>query len=180
MGEALSDAAADFAAQAHGTQTRKDGVTPYMDHLRDVARILAVEGGVTDPEIIAAGYLHDCIEDQGVMGETLEEMFGPRVRALVEAVSDDKSLDKQARKNLQVAHARHSPADVALLKMADKIANLRDLVAAPPADWSDARRAEYVVWAGDVVDGLRGRGSPAHLKLERAFDQAAAKARTTI
>jgi guanosine-3',5'-bis(diphosphate) 3'-pyrophosphohydrolase len=166
-------AAAAFAAHAHRDQKRKDAAgTPYVEHLITVAKILALEGGVTDTDLVAAGYLHDIIEDQSVPGDELETRFGVRVRSFVEAVSDDKSLDKEERKRLQVEHAPHASPDVALLKFADKIANLRDLVSAPPAAWSPDRLRGYVSWARDVGAGLRGRGTARHERLEAAFDAA--------
>jgi len=83
-------------------------------------------------------------------------------------VSDDKSLPKAERKQLQIEHAAHISERAKLVKLADKIANIRDVADAPPAGWSLPRRREYFDWAKQVVDGL-GDISPA---LRRAFDVA--------
>ena len=100
----------------------------------------------------------------------LHERFGAGVLALVGAVTDDKSLPKAERKRLQVEHAGHIPAGAKLVKLADKIANLRDIAASPPADWPLYRRRDYFDWAAQVVDRLRGT----HAGLEAVFDQAQA------
>lgn len=159
-----------FASHAHRDQRRK-GVeaSPYISHPIALARILVVEGGIDDPVVIAAALLHDTIEDCGVTKAELETRFGTEVAGDVTEVTDDKSLPKARRKELQVEHAPHISARAKLVKLADKIANVRDMAERPPADWSASRRVEYVDWARRVVEGLRG----AHPVLESIFDQAA-------
>jgi len=83
-------------------------------------------------------------------------------------VTDDKCLDKAERKRLQVEHAPNISRRAKLVKLADKICNLRDIAAAPPAGWSVERKREYFEWARAVVDGLRG----VHPGFERLFDEA--------
>jgi guanosine-3',5'-bis(diphosphate) 3'-pyrophosphohydrolase len=167
-----------FAAHAHRAQFRKDDPpTPYINHPLALVRILAVEAGIDDADVLCAAALHDVLEDCcGEAGQptldacraTLRQRFGPQVLALVEAVTDDKSLPKDERKRLQVEHAAHTPHGARLVKLADKIANLRDLAATPPADWSLQRRRDYFDWASSVVDRLRGT----HPRLEALFDEA--------
>ena len=98
--------------------------------------------------------------------EELVEHFGQQIAGIVAEVTDNKSLAKQERKRLQIVHARTASHEARLVKLADKIANLRDLVARPPHDWPQERRAEYVRWSVQVVDELRGT----HEALEAAFD----------
>ena len=86
----------------------------------------------------------------------------------MDAVTDDKSLPKPERKRLQVEHAAHAPEGARLVKLADKVANLRDIEAKPPADWSFDRRQEYFDWAKQVIDQVRGT----HPGLEGLFDAA--------
>ncbi len=161
--------AASFAADRHRGQRRKDAeASPYINHPLALADILGREGGVEDAEVIAAALLHDTVEDTETSIEELEVRFGKRVAALVAEVTDDKSLPKDERKRLQVAKSASKSPGAKLVKLADKIANLRDLASAPPSNWSDERRVQYFEWAREVVQGLRGTNA----SLEAAFDEA--------
>lgn len=170
-----------FAAHAHRAQRRKDkDSTPYINHPVALVHILAVEAGIDDADVLCAAALHDYLEDCcGEDGQpTLEEgrdllhrRFGLQVLALVEAVSDDKTLPKAERKRRQVEHAAHAPLGARLIKLADKTANLRDLSEFPPADWPAFRRREYFDWAARVIDPMRGT----HAALEALFDAAHAR-----
>ena len=146
-----------FASHAHRDQRRK-GVeaSPYISHPIALARILAVEGGVDDPVVIAGALLHDTVEDCYVTPAELAARFGADVARVVAEVTDDKTLPKARRKELQVEHASHISPQAKLVKLADKIANVRDVGQQPPSDWSKERRHEYAQWAKRVVDGLRG------------------------
>jgi guanosine-3',5'-bis(diphosphate) 3'-pyrophosphohydrolase len=90
----------------------------------------------------------------------------------VQAVTDDKSLPKATRKQLQIDHAAGKPRRAKILKLADKTSNLRAMAASPPANWPVARRLDYVEWARAVIAGIRGT----HPELEALFDAAAAQA----
>ena len=169
-----------FAAHVHRAQRRKDEeATPYINHPVALVRILAVEGGVNDIDVLCAAALHDYLEDccgkdgQPTLAEGREVVrsrFGEEVLAYVEAVTDDKALPKAERKRMQVEHSPHIPHGAKLVKLADKIANLRDIVEFPPADWPQFRRREYFDWATQVVAGLRGT----HAGLEASFDEVCA------
>lgn len=157
-----------FAARKHSEQRRKDvPASPYVNHPIGLAKILAEEGGVTDPEVIAAALLHDTFEDTETTYQELKGEFGETVAEMVAEVTDTKWVGKAARKKLQVSKAALASKGAKLVKLADKIANLRDMVASPPADWSIERRREYFDWAKSVVDRIRGTNA----KLERKFDQ---------
>jgi guanosine-3',5'-bis(diphosphate) 3'-pyrophosphohydrolase len=161
--------ALEFAAIKHRDQRRKDvAASPYINHPIALASILAAEGGVLDPLVIVAALLHDTIEDTETTFEELKAAFGPQIAEIVMEVTDDKSLPKAERKRLQVEHAAHISDAAKLVKLADKIANLRDMGSSPPADWSLDRRREYFDWAKQVVGGL-GDVSPA---LGAAFHEA--------
>ncbi len=123
LNELLS--ALDFAAQRHSTQRRKDPAeTPYINHVIEVATILA-RNGVTDRTALLAAILHDTIEDTNTTADELAELFGPEVRDVVLEVTDDKSLPKKVRKELQVAHAPTLSRAARLVKLGDKISNIR-------------------------------------------------------
>jgi GTP diphosphokinase / guanosine-3',5'-bis(diphosphate) 3'-diphosphatase len=158
-----------FAAHKHRDQRRKDAeASPYINHPIALAEVLAGEGGVDDAEVLAAALLHDTIEDTATTPEELRAAFGERIAGMVAEVTDDKSLPKAERKRLQVEHAAGVSAGAKLVKLADKICNLRDVADRPPAKWDLARRQEYFEWAKQVIDRLRG----AHPGLEAAFDAA--------
>ena len=160
--------AIQFAAEKHRIQKRKDEITPYINHPIALAHVLAVEGGIDDPIVLCAAILHDTIEDTGTTADELRTRFGDEVTNVVLEVTDDKSLPKEVRKRLQVEHASSRSRRAKLLKLADKICNLRDLTDSPPPKWSPERRREYFTWAQAVVFGLRG----IHPGLESVFDQA--------
>ena len=159
--------AAAFAAHKHKDHRRKDAnATPYINHPLAVALALCEKGGVEDPAILAAGLLHDTIEDTETTYEELRGQFGARIAGLVVEVTDTKFLGKKTRKRLQVSRARRASAAAQQIKLADKLCNLRDILASPPADWTEARKRAYFDWAKQVVDRVRG----ANPGLERRFD----------
>ena len=160
-------AASAFAAHKHRDQRRKGAdASPYINHPIAVANVLANEANITDPTVLAAALLHDTIEDTKTTAEELEASFGREITKIVIEVTDDKSLPKQERKRLQIEHAASLSQPAKLVKLADKICNVRDMSRSPPVDWSQERRAEYFIWAKQVVDPMRGV-SPV---LESLFD----------
>lgn len=161
-----------FAAHKHRNQRRKgaEGL-PYVNHAIGVARVLAGEGNVTDSVVLCAAVLHDTIEDTATSPGELMREFGAEITAIVLEVSDDKSLPKEERKRLQIERAARISHPARLVKLADKICNLRDMVRSPPADWTLQRTREYFEWARCVIDALRGT----HAGLEVAFDAAYAR-----
>nr|XP_057933014.1 guanosine-3',5'-bis(diphosphate) 3'-pyrophosphohydrolase MESH1 [Doryrhamphus excisus] len=162
----------DFAAKKHRQQRRKDEEgTPYINHPIGVARILSHEGGVTDVETLQAALLHDTLEDTDTIPEELETKFGPIVTRIVQEVTDDKSLPKQERKRLQVERAPHCSHQAKLVKLADKLYNLRDLNCSTPVGWTGERVQQYFVWASEVVKGLKGTNSALEEKLAELFKQ---------
>ena len=161
--------ALEFAAHKHRDQRRKDALaSPYINHPIALANVLSREGGVTDPVVLAAALLHDTVEDTETTPAELREAFGEKIAGIVAEVTDDKSLPKAERKRLQIEHAAAISREAKLVKLADKICNVRDVADHPPAKWDLARRREYFDWAKRVVDRLRG----VHPELERRFDEA--------
>ncbi len=161
-----------FAAHKHRDQRRKDpAASPYINHPISVAYVLAQEAGIEAAIVLCAALLHDTIEDTDTTLEELEMAFGSEIAAIVLEVTDDKLLPKQERKRLQVAHAATISRNAKLVKLADKICNLRDLQASPPAGWSSERKREYFDWAKQVIDRVRGVDA----RLEALFDAEYAK-----
>jgi GTP diphosphokinase / guanosine-3',5'-bis(diphosphate) 3'-diphosphatase len=160
--------AAQFAAEKHRHQRRKDAhASPYINHPIALANVLANEGGVTDPEVLCAALLHDTIEDTETTAEELRTQFGEAITAIVLEVTDDQALSKEERKRLQVEHTPHASHKAKLVKLADKICNLRDIIHSPPAKWPLERKQEYFDWAVRVVAGARD----AHPGLAAIFDE---------
>lgn len=171
----LLDAVA-FAAEKHRHQRRKDAhASPYINHPIALANLLKREG-VDDVAVLCAALLHDTIEDTRTTPEELRTRFGELVTTIVLEVTDDKTLPKAERKRLQVQHAGSASERAKLVKLADKICNVYDMVVAPPADWPVERKREYLAWARAVVDELRG----AHPGLEAIFDEVHERAREAL
>ena len=158
-----------FAAHKHKDQRRKDAdASPYINHPIALVEILVNEGGIDDYKTLCGALLHDTVEDTETTASELETHFGPAIAAIVVEVTDDKTMAKAARKQAQIEHAPHLSERAKVVKLADKIANLRDMAANPPEGWSLTRRREYFDWAKTVIDGLRG----CHSQLEETFDRA--------
>jgi (p)ppGpp synthase/HD superfamily hydrolase len=155
-----------FAAEKHRDQRRKGAEqAPYINHPIEVAEILWRVGGIRDEISLLAAILHDTVEDTETTPKELEERFGADVREVVMEATDDKTLPKAERKRLQVVNAPHKSVRARAVKIADKISNLQDIIHTPPADWSETRIREYILWSERVVAGLRGH----HPALEAAY-----------
>src|SRR3954471_18908670 len=161
--------ALDYAAKKHVSQRRKgEAQEPYINHLAEVAHLLAEATGGKDANLVISGLLHDCIEDQGVTYEELVELFGVDVADLVRDVTDDKTLLKAERKRLQIVDTPQKSARAKMLKIADKTSNLRAMAVSPPSGWDEQRKRDYFAWALAVVAGCRG----VNTFLEAKFDEA--------
>jgi guanosine-3',5'-bis(diphosphate) 3'-pyrophosphohydrolase len=164
--------ALEFAAWKHRDQRRKDtSASPYINHPIAPATVLRIEGNVDDPVVLAAALLHDTIEDTETSWQELRGAFGEEIADVVLELTDTKWLDKTTRKRLQVQKASTSADRAKLVKLADKICNLRDMLASPPAEWSLERQQKYFDWAKEVVDRIRG----VHPELERRFGEVLAR-----
>jgi guanosine-3',5'-bis(diphosphate) 3'-pyrophosphohydrolase len=163
--------AAAFAAWKHRDQRRKGvDAAPYINHPLEVASLLANVGGVTNSATLAAALLHDTVEDTATTPQELVREFGEEIAAIVGEVSDDKDLEKAVRKQLQVDHAAHASEAARLIKLGDKIANLRDIGASAPKGWSLQRRQEYFDWAKLVVDQVRSTNRALEDEFDRAYE----------
>ena len=159
-----------FAAKKHTDQRRKgERGEPYVNHLAEVADLLALHTGGADTDLICAGLLHDTIEDTNTKYDELAREFGENVADIVQECRDDKSLPKQERKRLQAENAPHKSDSAKMVKMADKISNLRSILDSPPPDWGLERKQEYFNWAKSVVDGCRGVNQGLEDEFDRTF-----------
>jgi guanosine-3',5'-bis(diphosphate) 3'-pyrophosphohydrolase len=169
--------AISFAAKKHSKQKRKgaDG-QPYVNHVLEVANLLANVGKIEDYDVLIAAVLHDTIEDTETTKREITKLFGTTVSKYVSEVTDNKKLPKAKRKELQIKHAPHLSDNAKRIKLADKISNIRDVSENPPAGWSDKRRLEYIDWGERVINGVRGVNS----NLEQYFDETVVEARQKI
>jgi (p)ppGpp synthase/HD superfamily hydrolase len=176
-GTRLVARAVHFAAEKHADQRRK-GLRrkPYVNHLIEVADLLAEATAGNDAALIAAGYLHDTIEDTATTSDELKDLFGEDIRTLVLEVTDDKSLPKLERKRLQIEMTPKKSVRARLLKIADATSNVRTLEIDPPVDWNIDRMLDYIVWAEQVIASCRGLNA----FLETAFDNAVVAARAAV
>ena len=166
-----------FSARKHAAQRRKGkDAEPYVNHLAEVAVLLAEATGGADVTLVVAGLLHDTIEDTKTTAGELRREFGVEAAAVVAEVTDDKSLPKERRKDLQVETAASKSPRAKLIKIADKISNLRSIVRDPPVGWDAERKLAYFEWARDVVERCRGINP----RLDSRFDDAYARGKAAI
>ncbi len=161
----------DFAARKHINQQRKgEAAEPYINHLTEVALLVAQATAGADADLVIAAVLHDTVEDTETSPADIAAVFGDRVADLVAECTDDKSLPKAERKRLQIAHAGAASGGAKRIKIADKTSNLRSMCASPPAGWPPQRIAEYIGWAREVVDRCRGVDPWLEAQFDAALD----------
>ncbi|WP_435258785.1 HD domain-containing protein [Thioclava sp. FR2] len=164
-----------FAAKAHEGQTRKgQGQEPYFVHLEEVAALVAQFGGSSTA--VMAAWLHDTVEDCGVTSAEISRLFGPKVAAIVAELTDDKALEKAERKRMQILNAPGKSPEAALVKLCDKLSNVRAVGNSPPVHWPIERKRAYVDWAETVVQALPELSAEARA----AFDAVVAQTRETL
>lgn len=141
-----------FAIDKHGKQVRKDAEeSAYIRHPIEVAQLLVI-AGVSDENVIAAAVLHDVVEDCGISVADISARFNPQIGLIVQEVSDDPALSGMARKDAQVVKVGMISAEGKLIKVADKICNLQDVLYRPPVTWDQARKAAYFDFAERVFN----------------------------
>ncbi|MGJ4940251.1 HD domain-containing protein [Bradyrhizobium sp. HKCCYLS1011] len=173
----LVSEAAELAARRHLGQQRKGrSGEPYINHLAEVANLLSVASNGEDAELVAAGWLHDTIEDTDTTHDELAQRFGLRVAGLVEEVTDDMTLAKSERRQLQVLEAPKKSDAAKQIKIADKISNIRARIFFEPDFEQQLELMDYVGWAEQVAAGCRG----VNAQLDALFDEAVANARATL
>ncbi len=161
--------AMQFAAKVHARNHSDNAPRlPYINHPIAVANALRYEGLVTDNIGLTAAILHDAVEKAGVNEEQLDDAFGHRVTRIVMELTDEPGLSEATRRWYQIEKAPKLSRQAKLIKLADKLCNLRDIVAARRRkQHSTHDTTAYFEWCANVVDGLRGV-NPA---LEAAFDE---------
>ena len=173
----LVSEAAELAAHRHNGMARKGrGNEPYINHLAEVANLLSAATDGADAELVAAGWLHDTIEDTGTTREELAQKFSERVATLVLECTDDMNLPKAERRRLQVVNASHKSPGARLIKIADKISNIGARILPDPSAEERADLLDYTNWAEQVVAGCRGGNA----WLDDTFEKTVARARSSL
>jgi (p)ppGpp synthase/HD superfamily hydrolase len=173
----LVSEAAEFAAHRHNGMARKGrGNEPYINHLAEVANLLSASLDGRDAELVAAGWLHDTIEDTETTREELAQKFSERIASLVVECTDDMRLPKSERRWLQVVGAPHKSPSAKLIKIADKISNISARILPDPSPQEHYDLADSTNWAEQVVAGCRGGNA----WLDAKFDETVKLARKSL
>ena len=169
--------ALDVAARAHANQRRKGAAQePYVNHLIEVAGLVAEATEGADVEMVIGALLHDVIEDTAVAVDDVERQFGPRIAGWVAENSDDMSLAKPERKRRRLQQAPHKSAGAKIIKIADVISNLRATAKSPPAGWPAEWCLGYIDGCRQLHAAMRG----ANDALDRLFDAEADRAEASV
>ena len=126
----LIEKAKRFAFEKHRNQKRKDGITPFSDHLEGVVNRLK-NMGVSDNNVLCAAWLHDVIEKTDASFDEINEIFGNTISVLVLSLSKDMNLSKKDRELQYVQQLKNSTIEAKIIKICDISANLRDVSNAP-------------------------------------------------
>lgn len=165
-----------FASEKHMLQRRKGcSDIPYINHTIRVAFILQNVAGENDAVLLSAAVLHDVLEDTDTTETQLLELFGEEVCSIVKEVTDDMSLTYDDRKRYQIKKAPSLSSKAKLIKIADKISNIQDILTSP-LTWSNRRKRKYVEWSEQVVEGCRGVNEA----LDKAFDELTGNAKNML
>lgn len=163
-----------YAAEMHKHQRRKDGTdTPYINHCLNVGKYVNAhtKANFSDrTEIVTAAILHDVVEDTPATLDSILYKFGQNVKGFVEEVTDDKSLPKHIRKKLQVLNAGKKSYGAKMIKLADKLDNLKSFSNTIPEGWDVERVQGYFVWSWFVVNSIRGVSNSLAYELDKVFD----------
>ena len=155
-----------FASEKHLEQRRKGcDIVPYINHPVKVAHLL-FHAGESEEELLAAALLHDVLEDTNATIHELRKLFGDRVTDLVIELTDDMTITYDDRKRKQIQKAPGLSPDAKKIKIADKIANIQDILGFP-LTWSHRRKHQYLEWSEKVIEGCRGINP----QLEAMFDK---------
>lgn len=161
-----------FAIDRHHHQLRKgEQERPYVIHPLEAAELLVTFGKVTDEDIIIGAILHDILEDTETTLEEFRARFGETVLNYVQEVSDDKKLQKQERKDLQIEMAPSLSMGASLIRLADKICNVREMRTNPPVGWDVERKLEYIDWAASVVNAMELVNQPLNDLFEQEYEK---------
>lgn len=143
---------ANFAFSKHLGQFRDDAKTPFFTHLVSVTGFL-IDSGISSPDVLSSGYLHDVVEDTDTSIDDISREFGSSIASIVHKLTDPPGVKDLAARDCQLDRARNSwfCANSAAIKIADKTANILDTLNAP---WPNSKRFEYLNSSISIVDAI--------------------------
>jgi len=156
----------EFAAYRHRFDKTKND-EPYINHIIDVCRLITVVGEENDEEVLVAAALHDTVEKTGTKASDINFQFGEKVFQLVLEVTDHSTGNDTDKFNQQLQRVESLSKKARLIKLADKISNVKSLLSFPPAGWDLEKRSLYINWADRIIQALRGTNE----KLEAFYDE---------
>jgi guanosine-3',5'-bis(diphosphate) 3'-pyrophosphohydrolase len=128
--ENIASKAQKFAYEKHKNQKRKDGVTPFSEHLEGVVNRLK-NLGVANQDVLCAAWLHDIIEHSDTTFDEINEIFGNTISVLVLSLTKDSELSKKERESQYIQQLKDSTLEAKMIKFCDISANLKDIANAP-------------------------------------------------
>jgi len=164
--------ALEFAAYRHRFDKTKND-EPYINHVISVCKLISVTGEVNDEEVLMAAALHDTIEKTATKGSEINFNFGADVFQLVMEVTDHNTANETEKFQQQLQRVDSLSRKARLIKLADKIANVKLLLSFPPEGWDLQKRSLYINWADRIISALRGTNE----KLEAYYDELIAEGR---
>ncbi len=128
--ENIASKAQKFAYEKHKNQKRKDGITPFSEHLEGVVNRLK-NLGVANQDVLCAAWLHDIIEHSDTTFDEINEIFGNSISVLVLSLTKDSELSKKQREAQYIQQLKDSTLQAKIIKLCDISANLKDISNAP-------------------------------------------------
>jgi len=164
VGKELIEKAKAFATDCHKSQTRKFDKKPYIVHPAAVADLVEQHGG--SPEMIAAAWLHDVVEDCGVSVRDLIAEFGTTVSGLVWELTNPKDLNKSKKAEYLIDKMNTMSSDALTIKLCDRINNVSDFKTAPQGFVK-----KYSQETKFILDGLEIGGRPLTTQQNKIIDE---------
>ena len=142
----------------HADQRRKgERKEPYINHIIEVLELLSLlEYKEYFRDLLIAGILHDILEDTKMTKMSIRHLFGKNVLSIVEEVTDDKNLSRTERKQHQIDSSKTKTDPAKLIKLADKISNIKSLIKSEPVGWEYSEKIEYIEWSKKVAEQCFG------------------------
>lgn len=158
-----------FAQEKHKNQKRKDGVTPYSDHLEGVVNRLK-NLGITNKDALCAAWLHDTIEATDVTFDQINERFGREVAVIVLSLTKDQNIPKKDREVQYINQLREASIQTKIIKLCDISANLKDLSNAPISKTQKNKQVKKILYYLRVIQKDLSENKSTYPKIQEIID----------